>query len=328
MEQRKIGPLDVSALGLGCMSLSHAYGKPPPAGQAEALLLEALDLGVTLFDTAALYGFGANEELVGRVLGPHRDRIVLASKGGMTGIDGKRVIDGRPASLKRDCEDSLRRLRTDVIDLYYLHRWDRQVPIEDSVGALAGLVAEGKVRHIGLSEVSAGTLRKAHAVHPVVAVQTEYSLWTRNPEIAVLAACREIGAALVAFSPIARGFLSAGLRDVDALDPGDIRRGMPRFQGEHLAANLALVDALAPLAEEAGCTRAQLALAWLLAQGPDIVPIPGTTRPAHLRENVAAASLRLDPGLLARVGELVNQRTVSGPRYPAATQVEIDTEEF
>jgi len=163
MEQRKIGPLDVSALGLGCMSLSHAYGKPPPAGQAEALLLEALDLGVTLFDTAALYGFGANEELVGRVLGPHRDRIVLATKGGMTGIDGKRVIDGRPASLKRDCEASLRRLRTDVIDLYYLHRWDRQVPIEDSVGALAELVAEGKVRHIGLSEVSAGTLRKAHA---------------------------------------------------------------------------------------------------------------------------------------------------------------------
>ena len=298
------------------------------AGQAEALLLEALDLGVTLFDTAALYGFGANEELVGRVLGPHRDRIVLATKGGMTGIDGKRVIDGRPASLKRDCEASLRRLRTDVIDLYYLHRWDRQVPIEDSVGALAELVAEGKVRHIGLSEVSAGTLRKAHAVHPVVAVQTEYSLWTRNPEIAVLAACREIGAALVAFSPIARGFLSAGLRDVDALEPGDIRRGMPRFQGEHLAANLAVVDALAPLAEEAGCTRAQLALAWLLAQGRDIVPIPGTTRPAHLRENVAAAGLRLDPGLLARVGELVNQRTVSGPRYPAATQVEIDTEEF
>lgn len=328
MEQRKIGPLDVSALGLGCMSLSHAYGKPPPAGQAEVLLLEALDLGVTLFDTAALYGFGANEELVGRVLGPHRDRIVLATKGGMTGIDGKRVIDGRPASLKRDCEASLRRLRTDVIDLYYLHRWDRQVPIEDSVGALAELVAEGKVRHIGLSEVSAGTLRKAHAVHPVVAVQTEYSLWTRNPEIAVLAACREIGAALVAFSPIARGFLSAGLRDVDALEPGDIRRGMPRFQGEHLAANLAVVDALAPLAEEAGCTRAQLALAWLLAQGRDIVPIPGTTRPAHLRENVAAAGLRLDPGLLARVGELVNQRTVSGPRYPAATQVEIDTEEF
>jgi aryl-alcohol dehydrogenase-like predicted oxidoreductase len=202
------------------------------------------------------------------------------------------------------------------------------LPIEDSVGALAGLVAEGKVRHIGLSEVSAGTLRKAHAVHPVVAVQTEYSLWTRNPEIAVLAACREIGAALVAFSPIARGFLSAGLRDVDALEPGDIRRGMPRFQGEHLAANLAVVDALAPLAEEAGCTRAQLALAWLLAQGRDIVPIPGTTRPAHLRENVAAASLRLDPGLLARVGELVNQRTVSGPRYPAATQAEIDTEEF
>src|SRR5690606_18769076 len=175
---------------------------------------------------------------------------------------------------------------------------------------------------------SAGTLRKAHAVHPVVAVQTEYSLWTRNPEIGVLAACREIGAALVAFSPIARGFLSAGLRDVDALEPGDIRRGMPRFQGEHLAANLAVVDALAPLAEEAGCTRAQLALAWLLAQGRDIVPIPGTTRPAHLRENVAAAGLRLDPGLLARVGELVNQRTVSGPRYPAATQVEIDTEEF
>lgn len=328
MQTRGIGSLQVSAIGLGCMGLSQAYGTPPPEDQAGALLLEALDMGVTLFDTAALYGSGANEELLGRVLAPHRPRIVLASKGGMTRIDDKRVIDGRPASLKRDCEASLRRLRTDVIDLYYLHRWDKQVPIEDSVGAIKELVAAGKVREIGLSEVSAATLLKAHAVHPVAAVQSEYSLWTRNPEIALLGACRDLGVALVPFSPLGRGFLAGGLCGAAEMQENDIRRGMPRFQSGHHSANQALLDAMAPLAAEAGCSSAQLALAWVLAQGEDIVPIPGTTRLSHLRHNVAVAGLRIAPELLERATAIINQQTVSGHRYPAATQAEIDTEEF
>ncbi|WP_119155482.1 aldo/keto reductase [Caldimonas tepidiphila] len=328
MTPRKVGPFSVRPIGLGCMNLSHAYGVPPSPEAGEALLRRALELGVDFFDTAALYGFGANEELVGRVLGPHRSRFVLASKCGMTGVDGKRVIDGRPETLKHTCEEALRRLRTDVIDLYYLHRWDRQVPIEDSVGALADLVREGKIRAIGLSEVSAATLRRAHAVHPIAAVQTEYSLWTRNAEIAVLEACRELGAAFVAFSPLARGFLGGALRDVSGFDAKDIRRAMPRFFPDNYAQNLKLLDGFEALAREAGCTPAQLALAWLLAQGEHVVPIPGTTRIAHLEENFAAASLRIDAALLERAGALLNRHTVAGPRYPAATQQEIDTEEF
>lgn len=328
MRTRRLGPLEVSAIGLGCMNLSHAYSAPPPADEGARLLLRALELGVTLFDTAALYGFGANEELVGRTLKPHRSRIVLASKCGMTGVDGKRVIDGRPETLKRTCDESLRRLQTDVIDLYYLHRWDKKVPIEDSVGAIADLVRAGKVRAIGLSEVSAATLRRAHAVHPIAAVQSEYSLWTRNPEIAVLAACRELGAGFVAFSPLARAFLTGTLRDLSALEPKDIRLAMPRFQGENFAANLKLLDAYLALAREAGCTPGQLALAWLLAKAEHIVPIPGTRSIAHLEENVAAADLHIEAGLLARAGALINQVTVRGPRYNAATQAEIDTEEF
>ena len=331
MQQRKLGPFQVGAIGLGCMNLSHAYGVPPSAEQGEAVLLKALDLGVTHFDTAALYGFGANEQLLGRVLARHRSRFTLASKCGMTGVDGKRVIDGRPETLKRTCEEALQRLQTEVIDLYYLHRWDKSVPIEDSVGALAELVREGKIRSIGLSEVSAETLRRAHAVHPVAALQTEYSLWTRNPEIAVLEACRELGVAFVAFSPVGRGFLTGALStpaDVAGFDAKDIRRAMPRFQGEHFAANLRLLGGYRALAAEAGCTPAQLALAWLLAQGEHILPIPGTTRIDHLEEDVAAADLVLPAGLIARVEALINRATVSGPRYNAATQTEIDTEEF
>ena len=330
---RRLGPFEVSALGLGCMNLSHAYGAPPPAEDAERLLLRALDLGVTLFDTAALYGFGANETLVGRVLGPHRAKFTLASKGGMAGVtfdDGiRRVIDGRPDTLRRTCEDSLHRLRTDVIDLYYLHRWDRKVPIEDSVGALAELVRAGKVRAIGLSEVSAATLRRAHAVHPIAALQTEYSLWTRNPEIAVLAACRDIGAGFVAFSPLARGFLSGRLRDVSGFDAKDIRRSMPRFEPANYAANLRLIDGgYAALAAAAGCTPAQLALAWVLARGEHVVAIPGTTSVAHLEQNVAAADLKPDAATLARLDALINQRTVTGHRYGAQARAEVDTEEF
>ncbi len=328
MTPRCIADMQVQAIGLGCMSLSHGYGAAAPREQAQALLHGALDLGVDFFDTAALYGFGANETLVGEVLAPHRERFVLASKCGLHGVEGKRVIDGRPQTLKWSCEQSLRRLRTDRIDLFYLHRWDKQVPIEDSVGALADLVREGKVRHIGLSEVSAATLRRAHAVHPIAAVQTEYSLWTRNPEIAVLQACRELGAAFVAFSPVARAFLTGALRDVSALDDKDIRRSMPRFAPQTYAQNLALLPAYEALAREAGCTPAQLALAWLLAQGEHIIAIPGTTRLDHLRENLGALTLSLAPEWLTRADALINAQTVVGPRYPAGAQVEVDTEEF
>jgi len=329
---RRIGPFAVSAIGLGCMNLSHAYGAPPPPEQAESLLLRALDLGVTMFDTAALYGFGANESLVGRVLKPHRSRITLASKGGMAGVSFdngvKRVIDGSPAAIRRNCEDSLKRLDTDVIDLYYLHRWDQRVPIEDSVGAMAELVREGKVRALGLSEVSAATLRCAHAVFPIVAVQSEYSLWSRNVEIGVLQACKDIGAALVAFSPTARAFLTGTLRDVATLDAKDIRRGMPRFYPEHYAANLKLLDGYACIAMDAGCSMAQLSLAWVLSRGEHVVALPGTTSTAHLEENLGADSVVLAPATLQRLDALINRYTVSGARYNPATQAEVDTEEF
>jgi hypothetical protein len=328
MNQRKIGPFNVTAIGLGCMNLSHAYGAPPVAPASEALLLAALAAGVTYFDTAALYGFGTNEELVGRVLKPHRSGILLASKCGMTGVDGKRVIDGHPKTIKRTCDESLRRLQTDVIDLYYLHRWDKRVPVEDSVGALSDLVRAGKVRSIGLSEVSAATLRRAHAVHPIAALQNEYSLWTRNPEIASLAACKELGVTFVAFSPLARKFLTGTLRDIAEFEEKDIRRAMPRFTAENYAANLRLLDGYASIARSVGCTMAQLALAWLLARGDHVVPIPGTTRIEHVRENLGALNVTLEAPTIAQLDALINQHSVVGPRYNAATQTEIDTEDF
>lgn len=327
LSTRHLGPFSVSAVGLGCMNLSHAYGEPPPAAAAEALLRRALDLGVTLFDTAALYGFGANESMVGRVLKPYRARITLASKCGMTGVDGKRVIDGRPATLRRTCEEALQRLQTEVIDLYYLHRLDPQVPVEDSVGALGELVSSGKIRAIGLSEVSAATLRRAHAVQPITAVQNEYSLWTREPEIALLAECRRLGVAFVAFSPLARGFLTGKLSEPNFVAK-DIRLAMPRFQPACFGRNLGLLPPYRALAREAGCTPSQLALAWLLAKGDDIIPIPGTTRIEHLEEDLAAAAVRLDDGLIRRIDALINERTVAGDRYNAASRPEIDTERF
>ena len=333
MHTRNLGPFTVSAVGLGCMNLSHAYGIPPSAEQGEKLLLAALDAGVTLFDTAALYGFGANETLVGRVLKPYRKEITLCSKGGMAGVTGddgvtRRVIDGRPETVIRNCEDSLRRLQTDVIDLYYLHRWDKTVPIEDSVGAMSRLVEQGKVRTIGLSEVSAATLRKAHAVHPITALQNEYSLWTRNPEIAALDTCAELGVAFVAFSPVGRGFLCDAVHDVAALEAKDIRRTMPRFDPENHARNLRLLPPYKALAQEAGCTPAQLALAWLLHKGDFIIPIPGTTRVDHLKEDVAAAGVRLDPGLVQRLEALINEKTVAGNRYSEQSNREVDAETF
>ncbi|MDE2612826.1 MAG: aldo/keto reductase [Burkholderiales bacterium] len=329
---RRLGAFSVAPIGLGCMNLSHAYGTPPAAADAERLLLAALDAGVTLFDTAALYGFGANETLVGRVLRPHRHRIVLCTKGGLAGVrtpDGiQRVIDGRPEAIRRDCEDSLRHLGVDAIDVYYLHRWDKSVPVEDSVGEMARLVAAGKVRALGLSEVSAATLRRAHAVHPIAVLQTEYSLWTRNPEIAVLAACREIGAAFVAFSPTARGLFTSRPPDPATLDAQDIRRRMPRFQAEHWPANLALRDAAAQLAAEVGCTLAQFALAWVLSRGEHVIALPGTTNTLHLRENLGAAAIQLSPDLLARWDEGIAAHRVSGARYGAQGLREVDTEEF
>jgi aryl-alcohol dehydrogenase-like predicted oxidoreductase len=332
LSQRKLGPFTVSSIGFGCMNLSHAYGIPPPPDVGAALLLRALDLGVTHFDTAALYGFGANEELVGRTLAPFRSRFTLASKCGVQGVKSesgvRRAIDGRQATLKATCEESLRRLDTEVIDLYYLHRWDKTVPIEDSVGALGRLVDEGKIRAIGLSEVSAATLRRAHAVHPIAAVQSEYSLCTRNPEIAVIEACRSIGATFVAFSPLARGFLTGALRTVASLEAKDLRRSMPRFEAAAYAANLQLLDEYARLARVAHASMAQLALAWVLTRGEHVVAIPGTTCKAHLEENLGAATVELQPDLIAQLDALINRRTVVGERYSAATQAEVDTENF
>jgi aryl-alcohol dehydrogenase-like predicted oxidoreductase len=287
MHTHKIAHFSVNPIGLGCMNLDHGYGPSVSAEQGERVLLGALDAGYNLFDTATLYGFGKNEERLGQVLAQHRSKMVLTSKCGMGGVvvDGvmKRVIDGRPATLMKECENSLRRLKTEVIDLYYLHRWDKKVPIEDSVGALGDLVRQGKIQAVGLSEVSATTLRKAHAEYPIAAVQTEYSLWTRDAEVAVLDACKELGIAFVAFSPVARGYL-CGLQDLSGLDAKDIRRSMPRFQAANYPVNLRLMESYSAIAKAHDCTPAQLALAWLLHKAPHIIPIPGTTNEAHMRE--------------------------------------------
>lgn len=322
---RSIGPFAVSPIGLGCMNLSHAYLPRPAPEQAERLLRHALDQGVDFFDTAALYGFGANEELLGRTLMDRRDDFILASKCVLGGKDGKRGIDGSPLAIAATLEDSLRRLRVDYIDLYYLHRLDPQVPIEESVGALARAVEAGKIGAIGLSEMSAATLRRAHAVHPIAAMQTEYSPWTRNPEVAVLDACGDLGVAFVAFSPVARGVLAGGVGP-DGVDAADIRAAMPRFQPPHLAANLALATAFGQIAADAGCTMAQLSLYWVLSRRPWVTAIPGTTSIAHLDEDLATLSLDLPDDVLAAVDTLFTFDAVSGPRYPRAAQAQVDTE--
>ena len=327
MQTRKLGPFTVSAIGFGCMSLSHAYGVRPDRATAEAVLKGALDAGHTHLDTASLYGLGHNETLVGEVLKDRYGSFTLASKCGIT-VGDERRIDGSPANIKDTCERSLKRLQTDCIDLYYLHRIDPKVSVEDQVGVLADCVREGKIKSIGLSEVSAATLRQAHAVHPIAAVQTEYSLWTRNPEIAVLDACKELGTAFVAFSPLARGYLTGRLTSTDHFEPKDIRRFMPRFDAQHYPANLALLEPYEAIAAELGCTPGQLALAWLLHQGDHIIPIPGTGKLDHMIENARAAEVRLDPDTLARVGAIINQNTVRGPRYNAANQADVGTEEF
>jgi aryl-alcohol dehydrogenase-like predicted oxidoreductase len=328
MTTRKLGPYNVSAVSFGCMNLSHAYGPPQPLEVSERVLRTALDLGITHFDTAALYGFGANEKLVGKILSPRPDDIVIASKCGLFGRDGKRVIDGRPESIRAVCEESLRNLRTERIDLYYLHRWDKRIPIEDSMGALVELKTAGKIGAIGLSEVGAVTLRRAHAVHPIAALQSEYSLWTRNPEIAVLAECRRLGVTLVAFSPLGRGFLTGTMPGPAELHDSDIRRTMPRFQPSNFEHNAKLLAPLDAIADRVGCTRAQLALAWLLAQGDHVIVIPGTTQVAHLEDNHGSAAIRLDAATIAELGALSPPGSVAGARYPPATQAENDTEDF
>jgi hypothetical protein len=310
------------------MNLSHAYGNAPEREYAERLIHTAYDLGVNHFDTAILYGFGKNEALVGRAIKPFRQHIHLASKCGLTTPDLQRSVNGRPENIKASCEQSLRRLQTDVIDLYYLHRWDKKIPIEESVGALSRLVEAGKINAIGLSEVSAHTLRKAHAVHPIAAVQSEYSLWTRNPEIAVLDACKELDVAFVAFSPLGRGYLTGTLSNPTGFVEKDLRNNMPRFQEPHYSANLELLAPLRALASDCGVAMAKLALAWVLAQGDYIIAIPGTTKVRHLQDNCAAAGLDLSLDLMDKVGQYINQTNISGARYNEKTQLEIDTEEF
>ena len=321
MKHRKLGPFNVSAIGLGCMNLSHAYGAPVSAEQGERVLLTALDQGVDFFDTAALYGFGANETLVGKVLKPHRQKFTLASKCGMQGVDKGdgtkvRVIDGRPETIKKTCEDALRRLQTDVIDLYYLHRWDKQVPIEDSVGALSDLVRKGHIRSIGLSEVSAATLRRAHAALPVTAVQSEYSMLWRGPEADVLPVCGELGIGFVPFSPLGKGFLTGTIDPNTTFGANDFRNVVPRFTSEAREANQVLVNAIKRLAEARHTTPAQIALAWLLAQKPWIVPIPGTTKLHRLEENLAAADVILDADDLHEIDSVLAGIAVQGNRYP------------
>ena len=321
LPRRRLGSTgpQVSALGLGCMGMSDFYG-PADDAQSLAVLHHALDIGINFLDTADMYGVGANERLLGRLLATRRDEVVLATKfGNVRAPDGAMLrIDGSPAYVREACDASLQRLGVDHIDLYYQHRVDKTVPIEDTVGAMAELVKAGKVRHLGLSEASAATIRRAHAVHPIAAVQTEYSLWSRDVEAEILPTCSELGIALVPYSPLGRGFLTGAIRSADQLAPDDRRRIHPRFQGDNLDHNLALADALRALAEAWGHTPAQLALAWLLDQGDGIVPIPGTRSIARLDENAAAVHIRLDDGRRAHIQALLAAHAVAGTRYPAA----------
>jgi aryl-alcohol dehydrogenase-like predicted oxidoreductase len=322
MITRRLGTkgLTVSALGLGCMGMSEFYG-PGDETEALATLDRALALGVTFLDTADMYGPFTNEELLGRALRGRRDHVVLATKFGIVrDLESRmvRAISGRPEYVREACDASLRRLGVDTIDLYYQHRVDPSVPIEDTVGAMADLVRAGKVRHLGLSEAGVETLRRACAVHPIAALQSEYSLWTRDPEDGILAACRELGVGFVAYSPLGRGFLTGQIKRFEDLAADDYRRMSPRFQGENFQKNLDVVARVSTIAREKGCTASQLALAWVLAQGDDVVPIPGTKRRTYLVENVGALDVRLSADDLRRIDEAMPSGVAAGERYPAA----------
>jgi len=321
MRYKKLGnsSLSVSAIGLGCMGMSEFYG-PRNEEESIATIHLALDRGVNFLDTADMYGTGHNEELVGKAIKGRRNEIVLATKfGNVRGADGSFLgINGRPEYVRRACEASLRRLNVETIDLYYQHRVDANVPIEETVGAMARLIEEGKVRYLGLSEAAPATLRCAHRTHTITTLQTEYSLWSRDPEDEILSTCRELGISFVAYSPLGRGFLTGRFKSAEDFAPDDFRSKHPRFQGENFERNLDFVRRLEQIASEKGCKASQLALAWVLAQGEDIVPIPGTTRRAHLEENIAALELTLSPEVLARINEVAPKGVTAGERYPEA----------
>jgi aryl-alcohol dehydrogenase-like predicted oxidoreductase len=323
MNRRRLGQLEVSAIGLGCMSMTPIYGEPSEP-EAIATIHRALEVGVTLIDTADMYGDdGSNEALVGRALKGRRDKAVLASKfGNIKTPDGGRKANGRPDYVPQACEASLKRLGVDHLDLYYLHRVDPAVPIEDTVGAMGKLVQQGKVRHIGLSEAGAATLRRAHKVHPITALQTEYSLWTRDAEGAILDTCAELGIGFVAYSPLGRGFLTATI-DVNALEPKDRRRDLPRFQGENFGKNARLLDAVTRLAKQETCTPGQLALSWLLSRRDFIVPLPGTKRRTYLEQNAAAADIKPSQETLTELDRAFPPGVVAGTRYPEAQMARV-----
>ncbi|WGM48261.1 Aldo-keto reductase IolS [Brevundimonas sp. NIBR10] len=324
MKTRRLGPNgpEVSAIGLGCMGMASFYGTPSDEAQATAVIHRALDLGITLFDTAEMYGPHTNEIQVGKALADRRDRAFVATKFGI-GYNADRTalkVDGSPANARRSIEGSLTRLGMDHVDLYYLHRVDADTPIEETVGAMAELVTEGKVRFLGLSEAAPDTIRRAHATHPITALQTEYSLWSREPEGDILTTVRELGIGFVPYSPLGRGFLSGEIRSIDDLEEGDFRRSNPRFMGENFQKNLDLVEAVKAIAHDRGITAAQLALAWVLAQGDDLVPIPGTRRIATLEDNAAAADVVLTPEDLAEIEAVFPRDAASGHRYAEAAR--------
>ncbi|MEG3089673.1 aldo/keto reductase [Sphingomonas sp. PB4P5] len=322
---RALGPYTVSSIGLGCMNLNHAYGVPPEEAEAIALLHRAVDLGITLFDTAALYGLGHNERLVAKALRTRSEPVTLTTKCVLDFVDGKRSLNGAPEAIARTVEGSLDRLGADHIALVYLHRLDKRVPIEDSVGALVQLKEAGKIGAIGLSEMSAATIRRAHAVHPIAAVQSEYSPVVRNPDVAVLDTCKELGIAFVAFSPVARGLLAGAVRKAEYAEH-DIRAQMPRFTEPNLSHNLQAVDAYDALAAAYGMTPAQLSIAWTLAQGEHVIPIPGTRSIRHLEEDVAAATMTLPDDVFTKIDAIFAPGAIRGARYAAAMQAQIDTE--